>query len=196
VHDPLVKEENMSSLGRRSFWLINKLFMVPMFRLGLGPFIGNCLSGYIMVLKTIGRKTGKNRYAPVNYAIYRGNVYCMSGWGRHSDWYGNMMATREVEVILPGGTIFGVVQDVTDLEERRLVLRKILKNAGFAGFFGGFNPFTVKDDVLMEKTVDMPLVRIQPEGLGNGVSDPGGLSWVWMLLSIILIVMIIIILAG
>jgi hypothetical protein len=39
--------------------------------------------------------------------------------------------------------MFGNVQDVTDSKERRVVLRKILQNAGFAGFFEGFNPYTV-----------------------------------------------------
>ncbi len=49
----------MSNLCHRSFSLFNKLFMVPMFRLGFGPFVGNGISGYIAVLKTVGRKTGK-----------------------------------------------------------------------------------------------------------------------------------------
>ncbi|MCX6034967.1 MAG: nitroreductase family deazaflavin-dependent oxidoreductase [Chloroflexi bacterium] len=182
----------MSNIVRRSFWVFNKLFMVPMFRLGFGPFIGNSITGYIMVLKTVGRKTGKARYTPVNYAVHKGNVYCMAGWGRLSDWYRNMIATREVETILPSGSLFGVVEDVTDLEERRIILRKILQNAGFAGFFEGFNPFNVTDEVLMRKTAEIPLVRIHPVGIGNGASDPGGLSWLWMPISIILIVLIII----
>ena len=150
----------MSNLGRRSFWLFNKLFMIPMFRLGFGPFIGNSVTGYIMVLKTVGRKTGKARYSPVNYAIHKGNVYCMAGGGRFSDWYRNMITAREVEAILPAGSVFGAVGEVSDLEERRVVLRKILQNAGFAGFFTGFNPFTVKDEELMRKTDEMPLLRI------------------------------------
>ena len=45
---------------RRFFRFLNKFFMVPMFRLGFGPFFGNPLSGYIMVLKIVGRKTGKH----------------------------------------------------------------------------------------------------------------------------------------
>ena len=64
------------------FKILNTLFMVPMFRLGLGPFFGNPITGYIMVLKVIGRKTGKVRYVPVNYAIRNGSVYCLAGFGR------------------------------------------------------------------------------------------------------------------
>lgn len=39
---------------RRLFWLLNRAFMVPAFRLGLGEFMGNPVTGYIMVVKTRG----------------------------------------------------------------------------------------------------------------------------------------------
>ena len=182
----------MSNLGRSSFRLFNRLFMVPMYRLGFGPFMGNCVSGYIMVLKTVGRKTGKVRYSPVNYSIHKGNIYWMAAWGQQSDWYRNMITTKEIEAILPAGPLFGAVEEVTDLDERRIVLRKILQNAGFAGFFEGFNPFTITDEDLLHKTTDKLLLRIRPSGIGNGASDPGGLSWVWTPVSIILIILIVI----
>ena len=185
-------EENMIDFVRGSFRVFNKLFMVPMFRLGFGPFMGNQITGYIMVLKTAGRKTGKLRYSPVNYAIHHGNVYCLAGFGQFSDWYLNMIGTRKIEAILPSGSIYGVVEDVNDLDERRVILRKILQNAGFAGFFEGFNPFKVSDKELLRKTANMPILRICPAGIGNGASDPGGLSWAWTPVSLILIILIII----
>ena len=42
-------------IPQRLFRVLNRFFMVPMFRLGLGPFMGNPLSGYIMVIRTVGR---------------------------------------------------------------------------------------------------------------------------------------------
>jgi deazaflavin-dependent oxidoreductase (nitroreductase family) len=182
----------MSNVQRRGFLIFNKLFMIPMFQLGLGQFVGNKLSGYIMVIKTIGRKTGKVRHSPVSYAIHKGNVYCIAGWGRTTDWYRNMIVSREVELLLPGGTIFGKVEEVDDQEERRIVIRKILQNAGFAGFLEGFNPYRVTDEVMLKKTADMPLVCIHPAGVGNGPGDPTGYSWVWNVVSGILIILIII----
>ena len=100
----------MPPLMRRIFWFLNRYFMVPMMRLGFGPLFGNPFTGYIMVLKAIGRKSGKLRYAPVNYAIHKGNVYCISGGRESSDWYRNVRATPEIEVILPGGPFFGRVE--------------------------------------------------------------------------------------
>jgi hypothetical protein len=67
---------------RRFFRFLNKYFMVPLFRLGFGPFFGNPFTGYIMVLKVLGRKTGKLRYAPVNYAILDGKVSTSRASGR------------------------------------------------------------------------------------------------------------------
>jgi deazaflavin-dependent oxidoreductase (nitroreductase family) len=172
---------------RRLFWFLNRFFMVPMFRLGLGPFFGNPLWGYIMVLKTIGRKTGRVRYAPVNYAIRNGCVYCLAGWGRISDWYLNLQAAPDISVILPGGAIAGHVEEVQDAGERAAVIRQILKNGGFAGFFGGFNPYRVSEQLLQEKTAGLPLLRVRPMGVGSGASDPGGWAWVWTPLSTILL---------
>ena len=165
---------------RRFFHFLNKYFMVPMFRLGFGPFFGNPFSGYIMVLKVIGRKTGKVRYAPVNYAIVDGNVYFVSGFRGRSDWYRNLNRHPKVEAILPGGPIAGSTGEVNDPALRLTVIRKIFQNAGFAGFFEGFNPFRISDVELAAKVADMPLICLQPVGVGNGASDAGGLAWIWM----------------
>lgn len=164
---------------RRSFRYLNKYFMVPAFRLGLGPLMGSPFGGYIMVLKTIGRKTGQVRYSPVNYAILNGNVYCLAGWGKIADWYRNLRANPNIELILPGGALAGVAEEVTDPDESLRVVRQVLKNSGFAGFAFGFNAFTISDEELREKTQGLPLIRIRPTGIGSGASDPGG--WMWVL---------------
>jgi deazaflavin-dependent oxidoreductase (nitroreductase family) len=169
----------MSPLVRRIFWVLNKFFMVPMFRLGFGPFFGNPLSGYILVLKTIGRKTGKVRYVPLNYAIYKGDVYCISGGRKTSDWYRNLHANPEIEMILPGGNLYVRMDKISDSAERVLIARQVLKNAGFAGFFEGYNPFTISDEELKHKIADLPVLRFHPLGVGNGASDMGGWAWIW-----------------
>jgi deazaflavin-dependent oxidoreductase (nitroreductase family) len=175
---------------RRIFWFLNKFFMVPMFRLGFAPFFGNPFTGYIMVLKIVGRKTGQLRFAPVNYAILNGKVYCISGFRKVSDWYANLRANPEIEVILPGGAFAGATSEVSDPAYRVTAIRKILQSAGFAGFFEGFNPFRISDEELALKTAGMPLICIQPTGLGSGASDPEGWAWIWTPISMVIIILV------
>lgn len=170
---------NIEQKLRRGFFYLNKFFMVPMFRLGFGSLMGTPFGGYIMVLKVIGRKTGKMRYTPVNYAIENGNVYCLAGFGTISDWYRNLLAHPNIEAIMPGGAIAGVAEQVSDPDERLRMLRRVLINAGFAGFCYGYDPRTVADKRLLDSTRDVPVIRIRPHGIGSGASDPGG--WAWLM---------------
>jgi deazaflavin-dependent oxidoreductase (nitroreductase family) len=169
----------LPSFLRYFFWLFNKIFMVPVFRLGLGSFWGNPFWGYMMVLKTIGRKSGKIRYTPVNYAIMNGNIYCLAGWGQIADWYRNIIAVPQIEVLLPGRALAGVAEEVNDSSERIITLRKVLIAGGLAGFMFGVNPHTVSDEELAEITRGLPLFRITPVGVGSDAGDPGG--WLWVL---------------
>jgi deazaflavin-dependent oxidoreductase (nitroreductase family) len=141
----------------------------------------------MMVLKTIGRKSGKTRYSPVNYAILNGNIYCMAGWGQIADWYRNLTSTPMVEVILPGRALAGSAEEVTQSPERITALRKVLIAGGFAGFMLGVNPYTVSDERLAEKTKEIPLIRIRPCGIGSGASDPGG--WLWIPVVILMVLL-------
>jgi len=172
---------------RYIFWLINKFFMVPIFRIGIGPFFGNPIWGYMMVLKTIGRKSGKTRYSPVNYAILNGNIYCLAGWGQIADWYRNLISHPAIEIILPGRTLAGVAEEVPAAATERIpALRKVLQAGGFAGFLFGANPYTASDEELAEKTEGLPLVCIRPYGVGSGACDPGGWLWIVVLIALIL----------
>jgi hypothetical protein len=171
---------------QRIFKFFNRFFMVPLFRLGLGPFVGNPITGYIMVLRTTGRVSGKRRYAPVNYAILEGNLYCMAGFGEGTDWFRNLQECPNIEILTPSGPLAGVAEDASNSEEYLLVVRQLLKNSGFAGFLAGFNPYSLSDTELREKTIEYPLIRIRPTGIGSGAGDAGG--WLWVLVLVVLII--------
>ena len=174
---------------RRIFRILNRYMMVPMFRLGLGPLIVNPISGYIMVLKTVGHKTGKLRYVPVNYAIKSGCIYCMAGFGTAAHWYRNLRAQPRLELILPGGAFAGIADEVTDPDEYLSMARQVLRNAGFAGFFTGCNPFTASDALLLDKLRGVPLLRIQPTGIGSGPLDAGGSLWIVPVMATVAVVL-------
>ncbi len=163
--------------ARKIFRYFNKFFMVPMFRLGFGALMGNPITGYIMVIKTIGRKSGKQRFTPVNYAIIDGNIYCTAGFGRMAHWYLNMMAHPSIEIILPGGALSVTAEEVKDEKEALRALKHIFRNAGFAGFFEGYNPYTSPDEKFQETLQNAPVIRLHPQSIGSGAFDPGGWSW-------------------
>jgi deazaflavin-dependent oxidoreductase (nitroreductase family) len=181
----------MPETMRKFFKFLNKFFMVPMFRLGLGPVMVNPFSGYIMVMKTIGRKSGKVRYVPVNYAIWKGDAYCISGGREHADWYRNLQAHPEIEVMLPGGAIYVSVETGCQGEDRVDIIRQILKNGGFAGFFEGYNPWKISNAELTMKTADLPLIRVHPTGIGNGPADAKGWAWIGWLAVVVVIILFI-----
>ena len=165
----------------RLFWkLVSRFFVVPVFRAGLGPFFGNPVSGYVMVVRTIGRKTGRVRYTPVVYAIADGSVYCVAGYGRGTDWYRNAIAAGSVGLLLPGRTVAGRVEEVHDAAERLAAIRYIFRNAGLMGFSEGFNPFRSSDATVSAKSAEMPVLRIAVLGVASGEADPGGRAWIWL----------------
>lgn len=167
------------------FKYINTFFMVPAFRLGLAPLLVNPLTGYIMVLTTTGRRSGKQRDAPINYAMIDGCVYCMAGWGRKTHWFVNLKANPTVEVRLPGATMVGLAEEVIDPEEARQALLQVCRNAGFAPVFDGLNPLTLTDGEVLATYGTLPVVRIRPTAFIGGSYDPKGHAWLWPLLALL-----------
>jgi deazaflavin-dependent oxidoreductase (nitroreductase family) len=157
---------------------MNRFLMIPAFRLGLGPVLGSPFGGYIMVLKTTGKKSGEPRYAPLNYAILEGNIYCIAGWGKTAHWFANLKADPHVELLMPGGAVAGIAEEVTDPGEAQRARVRVARNSGFALMFGGLNALTVTDERIIEGLGYVPVVRIRPFGLGSGAFDPGGWGWV------------------
>jgi hypothetical protein len=49
------------------FNAVNKYVSVPALRAGLGRLVSNPLTGYLMILRTRGRKSGEMRDAPLGY---------------------------------------------------------------------------------------------------------------------------------
>ena len=154
-------------------------FMVAMFRLGLGPFISNQYSGYIMVLTTTGRRTGLRRRTPVNFALGDGEVYCISGFGRTSDWYHNLVANPEVHVWLGGEGWHGRAEVLSDPVEWVPIYRRVIARSGFAESAFTTRPYSTLSDDEISRLGDGSAVRIR---LGERLPKedaPGDLRWVW-----------------
>ncbi|HQY92324.1 nitroreductase family deazaflavin-dependent oxidoreductase [Caldilinea sp.] len=173
---------------RKAFKWLNK-YMVLHWRLGLGPVANRAeLTGCIMVLVHTGRKSGRRRRTPVNYALIDGDVYCVSGFGSRADWRQNLLVNPAVEVWLPSGWYAGVADDVTELPfaQKAPILRQVLINSGFAARVAGINAAHMSDAALLAATADYRLIRIRCTEARTGADGPGDLAWVWPLATLIL----------
>ena len=161
------------------FLAINKYVGVPALKMGLGRYMSNPLTGYLMILRTRGRKSGQMRDAPLGYTLIGDHVYCMAGFGRPTHWFQNVLADPHVEVILPSRTFSGVAEEVTDSEERRRVLAPLMRSMGvIVGMLGMGNPWRDDPAEIERKCEGMPLVRVRATGIAAGPEDPGGRYWV------------------
>ncbi len=181
---------------RQAFRAFNR-FMLLMWRLGMGGWVNFCPGGVgrIMVLTHKGRKTGRQRRTPLNYAVIEGEVYCTAGCGSAADWYRNIMADPAVELWLPDGWWQGMAEDVTDSAHAIDTLRQVLIASAFAGRAAGINPRTMTDEELAAATAGYRLIHIRRVAARTGPGGPGDLSWVWPVLAQVLVILLVLLLA-
>jgi len=170
--------ERRAKVSRTVFKYMNTYYMVPLSKLGLLPWMLNPLTGYIMVLQTIGRKSGKTRLTPLNYALADGYIYCMAGFGSGTHWLANLRANPIVEVHVAGTALRGSAEIVTESEEAQRIFIQIMHNCGFASLLVGLNPLTLTDEKILQKRGPEVVVRIRPTEMIGGSFDPGGRGWI------------------
>jgi deazaflavin-dependent oxidoreductase (nitroreductase family) len=164
---------------RAAFRVFNRL-MSPALRAGLGPWLGSPLGGWLLLLRTRGRKSGQWRDVPLSYLIADGSVWVMSGMGAGSHWLRNIDADPLVEVVLPGRSL-RCVATLADEATRRRVLPRLARVVGLPGYLGGVDPYRGTDARNLAALSNVPLIRLQPFAgpLTAGPDDPGGLGWLW-----------------
>ncbi len=159
---------------RHGFRLVNRHVTGPALKAGLGTLLSTSATGSMLLLRTVGRRSGLVRETPLGYAVIDGRVVVVAGYGRRSDWFRNALAHPEVEVVLPGARLRGRAEEITDPDERRaafrttigamaLVGRLTLGDVGAAG--------TARVDELAEA---FPMLAITPTAVLPGPFDPGG----------------------
>ena len=166
---------------RAAFKGLNRWFMVPLHRAGLGAWVSTPIGGHIGLLRVRGRKSGLMRETPLNYLVAEGAVWVMAGFGPKTEWYRNVAADPRAEVWLPGRRLAGVAAEERDPRVRARILPALLRSTLLPGSLVGVNPLTAPDDAITKALDWVPLVRITPdrEWLEPGPDDPGGRAWIW-----------------
>jgi deazaflavin-dependent oxidoreductase (nitroreductase family) len=175
----------------RSFFKYFNKFMLVMWRLGLDRWLSFWPSGLgqFMVINHIGRKSSQLKRTPVNFAEVAGEIYCLAGVGRYSDWYQNMLANPEVEIWLPDSRWSGKAEMIPLSREVLSILREVLRCSGFAGRLAGIYP-EISDEELLVICKDYGLVHVLRKQPRTGKGGPGDLSWIWPLAVMIMLPMI------
>lgn len=173
---------------QQTFKSVNR-FMLLLWRLGLGPWVNllPSIGGRTMVITHVGRKTGRQRRTPLNYAIIEDEIYCTAGFGSASDWYRNVLAHPQIEVWLPDGWWTARAEEVADIDSRLPILRQVLIASGLAAAIAGIDPYNMADEELDQVTSEYRLIRIRRMSPCTGRGGPGDLAWVWPLATMILL---------
>lgn len=166
---------------QHGFLVLNRWFMAPAIRAGLGPLLGNPLTGHLMLLRTRGRHTGLLREAPLGYVILDGAVYCVSGYGLGAPWVKNLQADPSVEAALPTRTFRGRATVVADDAEWLRAYRALIASFGLVGHILHSDPSKLDDATLLATHGSLPVIRLDPVDatvrLVSGPWDPGGRGW-------------------
>lgn len=168
-------------LVHRGLRELNRWFMVPAHRLGLGAWIGTPVGGYMLLLRVRGRRTGLVREIPLSYLVTEGAAWVMAGFGPRTEWYRNLLANPEVDVWLPDRALRCRAEPVTDPAIRARILPALTRAAGVPGALVGCNPWRAPDERIVELLEGIPLIRLSSEAgaIVAGPDDPGGDAWIW-----------------
>jgi deazaflavin-dependent oxidoreductase (nitroreductase family) len=82
--------------------------MMKNYKHGFGP------TRVVMLLTTIGRKSGLPRGTPLQYEEVDGDYYIASARGADADWFKNIVANPNVHVQIRDGEFDAIAESVTD----------------------------------------------------------------------------------
>jgi deazaflavin-dependent oxidoreductase (nitroreductase family) len=150
---------------------LNRLIMLPWFRFGRGPRPTR-LGGWLCVLRTRGRRTGRVREIPLDYAPAPRGIWIAAGFGERTAWLHNVRADPEVEVKLDGRWRRGRVLEVSDPADRLRGARELMCHAGFMGYIYGFSPRRVSDRRLARALRDLVVLRVELAPAATALAAP------------------------
>ena len=99
IYDMLKGDKETQKKTFNNWRMMNKV-VIFLYELGLLPLIG--IGHYIVLLYTMGRKSGKTRVTPLEYRRRDEAVLLFSSRGSKSDWYRNLKAHPDDAVLRIG----------------------------------------------------------------------------------------------
>jgi deazaflavin-dependent oxidoreductase (nitroreductase family) len=144
--------------------------VVPVYR---GPVADFLQTRCVMVLTTIGRRSGLPRATAVSFMPLDGRFVVFSGWGVNSNWYRNVRANPEVLVRVGRRRLRGTARLVEDPERRAALMRAMAQRSGGCGPPGLVRPFVrllfdyeAEIRMALAQGAALPVVEITPRDEG------------------------------
>lgn len=145
----------------RFFWRLIHLGPRIAYALGLGPVVGR----FVLLLTTVGRKTGQRRVTPLTFQQVGGTILVASARGPSADWYRNILANPLVRVRVGNREFQGTAhttanpEEIADYLEHQLARNPIAFGAILRAEGLSFSP-TRAD--LIRLAPSRPMVTIRP----------------------------------
>jgi len=164
------------------------IYKLPLFlwRLGFGPFLSHPSRGgrKMMVVTTLGRKSGLPRHTMVSGIDYNQRNYAVSGWWLRSDWVKNFHENPLVTV-QAGMRIYAAhARRVEELDEFRGVARALLESGGDSHFEEWLEDLQIGHDVedLVNNRERVHFVGFDPVEMEGPDPLSADLMWIWAVL--------------
>jgi deazaflavin-dependent oxidoreductase (nitroreductase family) len=123
---------------RNRLWKILKYPPQILYALGLGPIYGRL----VLLLTTMGRKSGLERITPLQYDEIDGKIMIGSARGTSADWYRNILANPNVKVRVKSRQFEGTAEAISDIEQVADYLEyKLAKRPRMVGMIMKFEGF-------------------------------------------------------
>jgi deazaflavin-dependent oxidoreductase (nitroreductase family) len=158
----------------------------------LGPLLASPLTGSMVLLRTIGNKTGKVREAPLGYALVDGRVVVVAGYGRGTHWFRNALANPEVQVVVAGAVLAGQAAEIVEPDQRREAFRAVIAAEGLVGRMTLGDIDAASDERVDEFAAAFPVLAITPTAVRPGPHDPGGSFWLYPMAAGVIAVLVLI----
>ncbi|MGE5138649.1 MAG: nitroreductase/quinone reductase family protein [Rudaea sp.] len=93
----------------RRLWRWMHLAQVPLARNPRAP-----IGRLVLLLTTVGRRSGRKRVTPLQYEEVEGTIFVASARGEKADWFKNLVACPQVHVQVGTRQLDAVAEPITD----------------------------------------------------------------------------------
>ena len=148
------------------------MLKAPVF-LYYGPIADLLRSRCVMLLTTLGRRSGRPRTGGISFMPLDDHYVVFSGWGVTSNWYRNLRANPEVSIKVGRKQMLATAHVVEDPERRRALMLQMQARSGGCGppkpmrpllKLTGVFDYQAEIDMAVAAGGALPVVEIIPHG--------------------------------